>query len=198
MNTRAKAIILAVTTMGLSATALLPANAQPPRGGPGIQHIEGGAAHTARPDGMPRFGQHMGGGMDRSGNLLGAFFIGGNAEAIDIAAVRLTHRLDLTETQQELLETLRVAAIDAADGLVQAREAIAPDSEADAATVDLVARYAGVVALTTARAEALQALQPAFDAFAQSLNADQLAQLAPPRQGRPDEPAGEVATTPQG
>lgn len=159
--------LVAIATAAIGTTAIAPALAQPFGGGHQmIQRIPGGEPRTFRPD-------HRG-GVSMRGGLLAMFFSERGAEAIDIAAVRLTHQLDLTEEQATLLEDLRLAALDAQADVAEVREQFAPDEEAD-----LVARYAGLVAMTTAHAEALEAIQPAFEAFGASLDDTQLETLAP-------------------
>ncbi len=44
-----------------------------------------------------------------------------------------------------------------------------------------------MVAMTTARAEALEAIQPSFEAFVESLDDTQLETLTPQHPGRPHE-----------
>ena len=182
MKVITRTALLAITTASIGVGALAPAFAQPFGGNNNhVQRIEGGEARSFRPDFASRFGPAHRGGM-----ILDMLVSGRGAEAIDIAAVRLTHQLDLTQDQQALLEDLRLAALDAQTNVQSARDDIAPVSEDEADQPDLIARYAGMVAMTTARAEALEAIQPSFEAFVQSLDDAQIDKLMP---GRPTQPA---------
>ncbi|WMT85316.1 Spy/CpxP family protein refolding chaperone [Pelagibacterium sp. 26DY04] len=173
MKPISKAALVAFTAASIGATSLAPAFAQPFGGGQHvIQRVPGGEARSFRPGPVPGFGMH--------GGLFG-MFLSGNAESIDVAAVRLTHRLDLTEDQQTLLEDLRLAALDAQAEIITAREEFAPAADEAMSDTDLIARYAGLVAMTTARADALEAIQPAFEAFVSSLDDTQLESLVPQR-----------------
>lgn len=175
MKTMTKGAIIAITTAALGTTAMLPAYAQPFGGERGFtQRIEGGHAHSFRPVGP---GAAM---MGQRGNLLEVLLSGRGAEAMDVAAVRLMHQLSLDAEQQALLEDLRLAALGAVEELQTAREEMAQVTEAQDAP-DLVARYSGLVAMTTARADALEAMQPAYEAFVGSLNEEQISALAPQR-----------------
>jgi hypothetical protein len=174
--TRTALVALAAASIG--ATSFAPAFAQPFGGGHhAIQRVPGGEARSFRP-GPDAFG--MGGG------LIGMFLMG-NAETVDIAAVRLTHRLNLSDEQQELLENLRLAALDAQGGIAEIREEFSPSDQDSTTASDITARYAAMVAMTTARAEALEAIQPSFEAFVESLDDTQLETLTPQHPGRPHE-----------
>lgn len=177
--------LVAIAAAAIGTTAMAPAFAQPFGGHQMIQRIPGGETRAFRPD-------HGGFGM--RGGLLGMFFSERGAEAIDVAAVRLTHQLDLTEEQAALLEDLRLAALDAQADVAEVREEFAPADD-ETAEPDLVARYAGLVAMTTARAEALEAVQPAFEAFVASLDDTQLETFTPQRPDhlRPSAPAAPEA-----
>lgn len=171
---RSARVAIAAAALGLT-TLAVPAYAQPLGGGgmPQARQIEGGKAHAHRPG--TGIAQHRPGGLVEA--LLGAR----DAEAADVAIVRLSHRLDLTEAQQALLDALKVDVLAAREAIDAARQAIAPVAEDEAATLDLTARYAGMVAMTSARAEALAYVQPAFDAFIATLDAQQLETLSPER-----------------
>lgn len=171
-----KAALLTIAAASIGAASMAPALAQPFGGGHhAIQRIPGLEARSFRPD-PDSFG-----GFGMRGGLMGMFL--GSAEAIDVAAVRLSHRLDLTEDQQALLEELRLAARDAQVGVAQVREEFTSVPEETATEADIIAGYAGLVAMTTARAEALEAVQPAFEAFVESLDETQIEALTPRRPG---------------
>lgn len=169
---RSTLIALAAAALGL--TALAPAYAQPFGGNaPETRQITGGKAHIQRPD--TGFAQH------RPGSLIDALIAARDAEAVDVAAIRLTHQLGLTDAQQSLLSALKADVLTARETIDAAREALAPVSEDEAASPDLTARYAGMVAMTSARAEALAHIQPAFEAFVAALDDEQRAALTPER-----------------
>ena len=189
MKNLTRTAIVTIAAAAIGAGSLAPALAQPfggPRDNGGIQNIEGESARSFRPGGGNPMG-HFGRGpaFGHGGGLVDMFFSGRGAEAIDIAAVRLTHLLALTDDQKVVLEDLRTAALEAFEDVQAAREEIAPVAEDEAAMPDLVGRFAGMVAMTTARAEALETLQPAFEAFIGSLDAAQLEALAPHHPGGP-------------
>lgn len=183
MKPISKAALVAFAA-SIGATSLAPAFAQPfGRGQHVIQRIPDGEARSFRPgpQGIGGFGMHGG---------LSGMFLSGNAESIDVAAVRLTHRLDLTKDQQTLLKDLRLVALDAQAEIATARQEFAPAADEAMSDTDLIARYAGLVAMTTARADALEAIQPAFEAFVSSLDDTQLESLVPQRPDwAPERPA---------
>lgn len=182
MRTITRAALITLTATAIGATSLAPAFAQPFGNGPhGIQRIPGTEARSFRP------GPDSLGGMP--GGIFGMFFSERGAEAIDVLAVRLTHRLDLTQDQRALLEDLRLAAIDAQEDFAAVREEFASTEDDETAEPDLIARYASMVAVTTARAEALKTVQPAFEAFVSSLDDAQVETLLPRRSDWPRERA---------
>lgn len=178
MKTASRTALVACLATALGISALAPVHAQGPDGnrGPGfgVQRVEQGNGPAFRPGGNQQ--------MNHPG-ILSELIAARNAEAIDVAAVRLSHRLDLTDAQAALLETLKTDALAAQGELSAAREAIRPIDETDAERPDLTARYAGLVAMTTARAEAMAAIQPAFEAFVESLTDAQLERLGPDQRG---------------
>lgn len=171
MRKLTKSTLAILTTAIVGVTALTPAvYAQPlPDRNGEIHRIDGAKARAHRPN--------MGGARMMQRPALFGLLAAPNAEAIDIAGVRLTHQLDLTDEQTLLLDALKDAALEAQNSLAITREAIRPVSEEDASDPDLVAGYAGIVAMTTARAEALEAMQPTFEAFVGSLDDEQIEKL---------------------
>ncbi|WP_127143804.1 Spy/CpxP family protein refolding chaperone [Pelagibacterium montanilacus] len=157
---------LGLALAALSLGTLAPANAQEADTQPGSDRV---AAQWTGPSGPVRFAhpRHQPGPLHA---LMGT----ANAEAIDVAAVRLTHRLDLDDSQLEALEALKSAAHEAREDIAVARS-VAREADEDEAAGRVIARYAGMVAMTTARAEALQTLEPALVAFVESLDEDQIA-----------------------
>ncbi|MCD7061133.1 Spy/CpxP family protein refolding chaperone [Pelagibacterium xiamenense] len=183
MTTLKKSALLVLATGVLTVGALAPAAyAQAPANDWRAERIEGGDARAFRPGNMG--GQRFQGGPRMQGGILAMLVSAPDAQALDIAAVRLTHQLDLTGDQVAALDALKTAALEAREDLDAAREAIAP-LEGDPTAEDITARYANMVAMTTARAEALEAVQPAFEAFVNSLEDDQVALLAPQHPHRP-------------
>src|SRR5690606_6393183 len=102
--------IVALMTASLGLGAVAPAFAQD---APAAQ------AEPAQPA-KPGFRGPQRGGF---GNILG--FERGS-EAVEIALVRLAHRLDLTEAQQGLLDTLKSDALAAAQTFGTATQALRP------------------------------------------------------------------------
>ena len=132
-----------------------------------------------------RPGAHRG-GMPGSG--LGLFGFDRGAESIEIALVRLSHAIDLTDEQTVLLETLKTDALAAAAAFDAATGGLRPAAPGagDAATApDLSQRFDNRIALEQARLAALEAVQPAFTAFSDCLTDEQQAELTAKRSERP-------------
>ncbi|MGB3339425.1 MAG: Spy/CpxP family protein refolding chaperone [Devosia sp.] len=170
-------VALMTATIGLSTIAptfaqdAAPAQAQQ-QGGPGL--------HFHHDNQGPR----QGGGM-RSGADLFSFERG--AEAIEIALVRLSHRIDLTAEQQPLFDALKTSALSAAADFATTTESLRPAAPVEgetAAAPDLSQRLENGIALQTARLAALEAVQPAATAFFDSLTDEQKAALTPQRPDR--------------
>jgi hypothetical protein len=174
MKTISTAAIAALMTAALGFSAIAPAMAQdaPPEQataeqGRKMERGFGPAAHG------PRHGM--------GGDLLN--FERG-AEGIEVALVRLSHRLDLTEAQKDLLETLKTDALAAAETLKAATEGLrpAPAAEGEApAAISLADRLENRITRDTARLDALKSVQPALTAFFDSLTDEQKADLMPQR-----------------
>lgn len=122
------------------------------------------------------------------------------AEAIEVALVRLSHRVDLTEDQRALLDTLREDALAAHAAYAEAVGELRPqaprgeDRQSRPERPAPDALFARVVSEQAARAQALQEVEPAFTAFFSSLSEEQLSQLRPQRPNigtppRPERPA---------
>lgn len=171
---KASAIVALMTaSIGLSAVApafaqdSAPAQAQP--GGPGL--------HLRYDDHGPRGG--MGGG---------AFFsFERGAEAIEIALVRLSHRVELTAEQQPLFDAFKATALSAATDFAAATASLRPAAPAGGETPavpDFSERLENGIALQKARLAALEAVQPAATAFFDSLTEEQKSALTPQRPDR--------------
>ncbi|HTO28182.1 MAG TPA: Spy/CpxP family protein refolding chaperone [Devosia sp.] len=133
------------------------------------------------------------GGQRGGGDFLN---FGGGAEAIEVALVRLSHRIELTAEQQPLFDTLKTTALAAAADFAAATEGLRPQggpavptppAEGETATAtapDMSERLENRIAIETAHLAALQAVQPAAAAFFDSLTDEQKAQLMPERPER--------------
>lgn len=118
------------------------------------------------------------------------------AEAVEVAIVRLGHRLDLTDDQKILLDTLRTDALAAAETFETETAGLRPsraDRDEAATPPDVATRFQNRISLQAARLAALEAVQPAFVAFFESLTEEQRAALMPqPGERRPiGRPAGD-------
>ncbi|ODT83598.1 MAG: hypothetical protein ABS76_01345 [Pelagibacterium sp. SCN 64-44] len=168
---------LLTATLGLSAVA--PVLAQDAQGTPEVQ------AERSQPAERGFRGPQRGG---NTGDILG---VERGAEAVEIALVRLTHRLDLTDAQKPLLETLKSEALAAAETFRSQTESLRPTRPTAGETAqrpDAAQMLENRIALEKAHLAALEAVQPAFAAFFDSLSDAQKAELAPARGERADGP----------
>jgi hypothetical protein len=132
-------------------------------------------------------------GMHRGDGLAGLLDFKRGVEGVEIALVRLSHAVDLTQEQQALFGTLRTDAIAAADTFERATEGQRPTPSAAgeaAALPDMSERLENRIALTEAQLAALKAMQPSFSAFFDSLTEKQKAAITPDR-GERGERAGQ-------
>lgn len=177
MKTISTKIILAMMTATLGLTAIAPAMAQP-----SAPSAETQSADTARPG--PKSFRAGHDGPRRGDGMGGLLNFERGAEAIDIAVVRLTHRLDLNDEQKNLLDTLRTDALAASEELTAATEGLRPTPPAEAeapAAPDFSQSLANRIAFDSARLDALKSIQPAATAFLDSLTEAQKAELMPDR-----------------
>lgn len=183
------------------------------------------AAPALAQEGQPRFGQHLqnqgpgphqhghgqrpgNDGPGRGGLLGGLLEFGPNSERLELALVRLSHRLELTSEQKTLLESFRTSALAAQaefSGVLDATRPATPDARTTPTErPDLVARLDQRIALEKAHVDALTAVQPSFEAFFASLTDAQKAQLQPQRnhrdgwQGRGGKGHGPMGNGPMG
>ncbi|MGV3577137.1 MAG: Spy/CpxP family protein refolding chaperone [Devosia sp.] len=175
-STSIKALMAVVATaIGLSAVA--PAMAQPAPQAPD--------AAVAQQDGGPgsqAFRPQSGGPRQQGGDAAGLFDFSRGGEGIEIALVRLSHRLDLTTEQQGLFDTLKTSALAAAEDFATATEGLRPAKPAEGeapAAPDVAARLETRIAVGKAQVAALEAVQPSVVAFFGSLTDDQKAELMP-------------------
>lgn len=170
MKTISKTAIVALLTATLGTTALVPVFAQETAPQPPHAQQQGSFRH------------HDQGPSERfSGGL---FNVERGAEAIEIALVRLSHRVELTSEQQPLFDAFKASALSAAEDFTTATEGLRPTPPAEGetpTTPNLTERLDNAIALQTARLEALQAVQPTAKAFFDSLTEEQTASLMPQR-----------------
>ena len=181
MKTISTTAIVAVMTATLGLSAVAPAMAQ--QAGPRHQqnHLqqqpgEGPGRHLQRP---------AENGPGRGGMLGGLLDFGRDGENIEVALVRLSHRIELTDEQKTLLETFKTAALAAQADFATAVAAVRPAAPAAGETPerpDVVARLDQRITMEKAHVEALTAVQPSFEAFFTSLTDEQKAQLMPQRE----------------
>lgn len=132
-------------------------------------------------------GFRNGPGMRQGGGAGGLLNIERGAEAIEIAIVRLSHAIELTDEQTVLLEALKTDALAAAATFEAATDGLRPNPPAEGETAerpDISERFNNRIAMETARLDALEAVQPAFTAFFDSLTDEQKADLVPQRGDR--------------
>lgn len=168
MKTLPTTAIVALMTATLGLSAVAPALAQ---SAPAAQQQQNFRHHG------PFQGARMGGG-----DILD--FVRG-AEAVEIALVRLGHRIELTAEQQPLFDAFKEAALAAVEDYTSAVAVLRP-AEGDATRPGPAERLDNRIAATAAQLAALEAVQPAATAFFDSLTDEQLAQLFPQRPDRAD------------
>ena len=111
----------------------------------------------------------------------------GGAERVEIALVRLSHRLDLTEEQQTLFDTMRTDALSAAETFETAVADLRPQPPAEGEAREMPSmgeRLENRIAFQTAYLDALEAVQPSATAFFDSLTDEQQAGLMLQRDDR--------------
>jgi hypothetical protein len=184
MKTISATALAALMTASV-AFAAIPAQAQDAPPPPAGTEMPGGhgPGHGPRPGGP---GMNHDGGPRRGGLGGDLLDFRGGSEAIEIALVRLSHRIEMTPEQQTLFDTLRTDALAAADTLETTLEAARPDRAAgtDAATTERPSfseRLQTRIALEQARLDALKTVEPSLTAFFDSLTEDQLASMMPRR-----------------
>lgn len=177
MKTITSTAIVALMTATIGLSAIAPAFAQD--AAPTTQAQKGPGLNFRHHDQGPRQGGGMGGG-----DFLN---VERGTEAIEIALVRLSHRIELTAEQQPLFDALKTAALAAATDFATATEGLRPAAPAEGETAtapSFTERLDNGIALQAARLAALEAVQPAATAFFESLTAEQTAALTPQRPDR--------------
>ena len=180
MKTISTTAIVALMTVSVGLAAAAPAMAQQAQ--PGFQQ------HM----------QHQGGDADNHGDTMrpdrdgaglgGLLAFGRDSQRLEIALVRLTHAIDLTDEQKTLLDSFKTAALAAQADFTKVIEANRPEAPAAGTTPaqhpDIVASLDQRIALEKAHVAALTAVQPSFQAFITSLTDAQKAQLMPQHEQR--------------
>lgn len=169
------AVALLTATLGVS--AVVPVWAQD--AAPATQQAQPAEPTVAPPaPGLP-------GGPRHGGGFRGMLGFERGAEGVEIALVRLSHAIDLTDEQQTLFDTLKSDALAAAETFETATESLRPQPPVEgqevAAMPDMSERLENRIAMTEAQLAALQAVQPSYTAFFDSLTDAQKAQLVPER-----------------
>lgn len=175
MKTLPKTAIVALMTTAIGFSAVAPTFAQD-------------AAPAAQADRRDNF-RHHDQRPQRPGPMGGSDILGfeRGAEAVEIAFVRLSHAIELTDEQQALFDTFRTEALAAAEDFATTAEGLRPAAPAEGETPvrpNIAERLENRIALDTARLDALKSVQPAAVAFFDSLTEEQLAELTPHRPGR--------------
>ncbi|GLQ52752.1 Spy/CpxP family protein refolding chaperone [Devosia nitrariae] len=201
MKTISKTALVALMTASVGVAALAPAAyAQTVP----AQQVEVPQAHGEMAKRFPH-GDHDGkferrmmmmrhmGGLGGHGPHGAGLLNFGSAEALEIAFVRLSYAIDMSDEQRQLFDTLKTDALAAQADFAAATEGLRPDREAEPAELpDMLTMFDNRITLETARLEAMQTVQPAFEAFFNSLTDEQKAELAPRRMHmqRPGIPGG--------
>lgn len=133
---------------------------------------------------MPEMGKMRGGGMQKGG-LLSLVCSENGAERLEIAFVRLSHRLELTAEQQPLFDDLKATALTAQTGFADKCATIRPASD-DAQTTrpDMVTALKTRLDVDTARLEAMKAVLPKLEALYAALTDAQKTAIQPRQHNR--------------
>lgn len=127
--------------------------------------------------------EHMRGVRQGRGGMMDLVCSDKGAEALEIGFVRLSHAIDLTDTQQPLFDDLKTTALaaqaDYAAACTTARGPVATDTTTPATAPDLIDRLTARIAIDTAEIDALSTVLPKLEAFYDSLTAEQQAALGP-------------------
>jgi hypothetical protein len=169
---------LVVTSIGLLA---VPSYAQD-SGAPAAQPVSREVHRT-----IIRDGDGPGRG---AGGILGLVCSPNGAEALEVAMVRLTHRLELTAEQQPLFDAFKTKALTTQTSFADECAAALPDRSADTRP-DLLDGLKARLAVEEARLTAMNAILPDFEAFYGSLTDRQKDDLMPRGFGRHDDGPGD-------
>ena len=125
------------------------------------------------------------GGFGLGAGILGLACSDKGAEALEIAFVRWSHALDLTDEQQPLFDALRTKALTTQTSFADECQAALPDRTADAKP-DLLESLKARLAVEQAKLTAMNDILPDFEAFYASLTDAQKADLMPRHNGPGD------------
>ncbi|MEQ1770672.1 MAG: Spy/CpxP family protein refolding chaperone [Devosia sp.] len=126
-----------------------------------------------RPDRMMRMERGRG-----PGELLNLVCSPDGAEALEVALVRLSHRLELTDAQQPLFDALKSSALTAQTSFADSCATARP---AEGSSPDLIDGIKSRIAVDTVRLEAMNAVLPDLEKLFDSLTDAQRANLMPER-----------------
>ena len=115
----------------------------------------------------------------RSSNLFTLVCSTAGSERLEVALVRLSYRLDLTDQQRSLFDDLRQTALTEQRRYVDTCQAARQAGSQTANDRTIVDRLRQQLAIQTARSQALSAVLPKLDAFYASLNDQQKQTLDP-------------------
>lgn len=169
---------LVVTSIGLTA---LPVYAQDT--GAAVQPV----AREVHRNIVREAGPGRGAGM---GGILGLVCSDRGAEALEVAFVRLSHRIELTDAQQPLFDALKTKALTTQTSFADDCQAAMSDRTADAKP-DLLEGLKARLAVEEAKLTAMNVLLPDFEAFYTSLTDEQKASLFPMRGDGPGDRQGD-------
>jgi LTXXQ motif family protein len=179
MKFLSKTAIAALLTGAIGLTAVPTAVfAQDQGAAPQGQMQMQGGKHNMQ--GNKRFGGQEGHGQRhaRGGGILELVCSERGAEQLEIAFVRLSHRLELTAEQTPLFDDLKATALSAQTSFADTCTAARPAKDA-AAKPDLLERMKTRVAIETAHVEAINTVLPKLEALFASLSDEQKAGLQP-------------------
>lgn len=181
MKSLTSAAIVAITAAVIGGAGLATSSyaQQGPQGGPQMQMPGGPGQHQQF---GPR-GQMRDMRAERMGGLLDLVCSERGGEQLEVAFVRLSHRLDLTADQQPLFDTLKSTALTAQTAFADTCAAARPTATADqqATPRNPVEGMQARIAIEKAHTAALETVLPAFEAFYASLSDEQKAAFAPER-----------------
>ena len=118
-------------------------------------------------------------GMGRgAGGVLGLVCSEHGAEALEVAFVRLSHRVELTDAQQPLFDALKAKALTTQTSFADDCAAARPDRTANERP-NLLEGFKAGLKIEEARLAALNSVLPDFEAFYASLTDEQKADMMP-------------------
>jgi hypothetical protein len=132
-------------------------------------------------DDMGGMGMGMGGmGGMRHGGLIALACSPNGAEALDVALLHLSYRLNLTDAQKPLYDAFRTKALTTQTSFADQCKTAMPDRSADTKP-DMLEMLKSRLAVDQARLTALNEVLPDFEALYNSLTDEQKASITPDR-----------------